>query len=201
MTPEEIEAKRLQDEAAAKKANEKTHSDKAFRQVSDDMHKYKSGMAELQAKLDQQGLDREDAERKSRESKEEYKSLYEESQSEVKGLRSDIEEKNNSFIKAQKLSAVKDKLGGFKKEVYNKFIDTSRVIIDNDGQVDLSTVDNEVARLKKEYPELIKVKQSSRLPNEQPESGDVNPKPVQKMTVDERNDLRRQLIEAKMKTT
>lgn len=180
-------------------APEKTHTDKAFGEMRDDMFKYKTGMKELQKQLDDIKVNSEKEQTLARERNNEYKELYEEELVKNKTLQDTIDEKNNSFLNAQKLSRVKEKLGSFKRTEYNKFIDTSRVIMDNDGNVDETTVDNEVARLKTEYPELIKVKASSELPDKAPESGKVNPKQVQKMSKSERMDLRQQLIEDRAK--
>lgn len=178
---------------------DKTHSEKAFRQVSDDMHKYKDALKELTASMETMKAEATEAKRVVLEKNEQYKELYETELLRNDELQKKLEDRNTSFITAQKLTAVKEKLGQFKKPEYNKFIDTSRIIVDNDGNVDLSTVDNEVSRLKQEYPELIKVKASSKLPDEAPESGEKIIKPLEKMTPQVRSDMRRKLIEERTK--
>ncbi len=181
------------------KEQEKTHSDKAFRQVSDDMHKYKGSVKELQAKIDQMNQERAEEQRKALEKNQQFEELYNAELKRNEALQQQISEKDSNFLKAQKLNAVKDKLGQFKKPEYNKFIDTSRIIVDSDGQIDQATVDNEVNRLKQEYPELIKAKVASQLPDEAPESGKSIEKPVQKMSQAERAEMRRKLIEERTK--
>lgn len=174
---------------------EKTYPEAAYNNVKDDMLKYKHELKDAMSEIKKMRDEQEQAARKAKELNNEYKELYEEQLKANEALKNTINEKNNNFLNAQKLSRVKEKLGGFKKQEYNKFIDTSRVIIDNEGNVDETTVDNEVARLKTEYPELIKVKASSELPNEAPESGHFNPKQVQELTKAERSEIRRKAIE------
>ena len=197
MTPEEIEQARIDAEKEANK--EKTHSDKAFRQVSDDMHKYKGALKDQEAENIKLRQRLDDIERSNLEQKEQFKDLYEAERSRNDELEKSMDEKNIKFLNSQKLSAVKEKLGQFKKPEYNKFIDTNKIVVDTDGQIDMSTVEREVDRLKKEYPELIKVKASSTMPSEQPESGDTQTKSVTIKTKDDRMNARRELIEQRSK--
>lgn len=185
--------------APVKPVDEKTHSDKAFRQVSDDMHKYKGEKQELQNKIDAMKAEQAEETRKALEKNSQFEELYNTELKRNDELQTQITEKDTNFLKAQKLAAVKDKLGQFKKPEYNKFIDTTRIIVDNDGNVDQSTVDNEVNRLKQEYPELIKAKVASELLNESPESGKSITKSLVKMSTAERADTRRKLIEDRSK--
>lgn len=178
---------------------EKVHSDKAFRQVSDDMHKYKQMVKDQQEQLDAIQREREEEKRKSMEKNQQFEDLYNAELKRNEELVQKLAEKDSSFLNVQKLNAVKDKLGQFKKPEYNKFIDTSRIIVDNDGNIDQSTVDNEVNRLKQEYPELIKVKAASALPDEAPESGKSIEKSLHEMTAAERQEIRRKLIEERSK--
>lgn len=178
---------------------EKTHSDKAFRKVSDDMHKYKAGekaALDRVAELEQQIADKERAEQ---EKNGQYKKLYEDQLKINSDLKNTLSEKDDKFLKVQKLNAVKEQLGEFKKSEYNKFIDTSKIIIDNDGNVDLTTVENEVNRLKQQYPELLKVQVNSDLPDEAPESGSILTKSVKEMSTDERSAARKRLIQERSK--
>ena len=178
---------------------DKMYSEKEFRGVSDDMHKFKGMVKELTVTIEGMSNEKKEDARKALEKNEQYKELYETELANNESLKQKIEKKDNDFLNAEKLSAVKDKLGQFKKPKYDKFIDTSRIIMDNDGHVDETTVDNEVKRLKAEYPELIKVKSSSRLPDEAPESGEVIPTPLKKMTKEQRMDARLKLIEDRTK--
>lgn len=181
------------------KEQEKMHTDKAFRQVSDDMHKYKQANKDLQAQIDQMRTEREEEKRQAMEKNQQFEELYNAELKRNEELVKQLAEKDSNFITVQKLNAVKDKLGQFKKPEYNKFIDTSRIIVDNDGNIDQSTVDNEVNRLKQEYPELIKVKVASKLPDEAPESGKSTEKPIHEMSDLERAEMRRKLIEERSK--
>lgn len=179
--------------------DDKTHSEKAFRKVSDDMHKYKSDNAELKSQIDKMNQLQEDEQRANLEKNDEYKKLYEDERHRNDDLQTKYDDRNSKFIDSQKINAVKDKLGQFKRSEYNRFIDTSRIIMDNEGNVDVMTVDNEVNRLKNEYPELIKAKKASKLPNQSPASGDPNKPPLSKLTSEERMDMRRKMIEERSK--
>ncbi len=189
----------IEDQKDETPPKEKSYPEAAYTQVKDDMLKYKHELKDAIAEIKSMKAARETEERQAKERNNEYKELYEESLDRIKVLEKSIDDKNTSFLNAQKLSRVKEKLGGFKKSEYNKFIDTSRVIMDNDGNVDETTVENEVARLKTEYPELIKVKASSELPNEAPESGNFTQKSVQELSKAERSEIRRKAIEERTK--
>lgn len=175
--------------------NEETVSKRAYDEVRTDMHKFKGLYKEMELKLQKMKEKQDEQARQDLEKNNEYKTLYEDERAKNAELYKQIDEKNENFIKTQKVMAVNEKLGEFKRPEYKKFIDLSKIVIDNDGNADITTVDAEVERLRKEYPELIKVKASSRMPDHEPESGGPINTPLEKMTAEQRNDLRRKIIE------
>ena len=180
----------------------KVHSDDAFRAVSDDMHKYKK--AQRAAELENEKLKKQidDSAKDKLIAKEQYKELYDSEVSRTTELEKKLSENTDKFINVHKKQAVIDKLGGFRRTEYNKFIDTSKIIVDDNGNVDEITVDVEVKRLKQEYPELLKRSKGGILPNNAPESGDpIGSKSFNKMTKEEKSQTRLSLLEDRYKDT
>lgn len=73
-----------------------------------------------------------------------------------------------SLIRAEKIEAVVDALGGSIDQKWIKLIDVSKVVINPEtGEVDKMTVANVAESLKREWPEMLKV--VSKLPPEAPQ--------------------------------
>lgn len=73
-----------------------------------------------------------------------------------------------SFVRAEKIDAVIDALGGTIDPKWIRLIDVSKVVINPDtGEVDKMTVANVAESLKKEWPEMFRV--PSKLPSEAPQ--------------------------------
>lgn len=177
----------------------KTHSHDAFKAVTNDMHKYKKERNDSQLKIEQLQKKIDDIAKDQLIAKEEYKELYETEVKKNMELENQLKEKNDKFINVHKKQKVIEKLGGFRKPEYNKFIDITKIIMDDNGDVDEMTVDVEVKRLKQEYPELIKKSKGSTLPNNAPESGDaIGSKTLKEMSKEERSQHRRSLIEKRV---
>jgi len=176
----------------------KTYTEDAFSKVMIEAKKAKSQRNSLQAELEELKAKNDDNERAALEAKSEYKDLYEAERLRNDELKKDRDSQNVKFIEAKKRSAVNDALGGFKKSEYMNFIDINKVLMDDSGVIDSSTIENEVTRLKQEFPELIKSSKSSRLPNDAPSGGSTNQKALTDMTKDEINAVRLKLIEQRI---
>lgn len=173
----------------------KMHTDAAFKDVSNDMHKYKKQKQVVELENEKLKKQISDKDTQQKVANEEYKELWQAEVDRGKKLEADRDADRDKFIDVHKKQAVIEKLGSFKRSEYNNFIDTSKIIVDSNGVVDEMTVDVEVKRLKQEYPELLKRSRSSIPPNDAPESGNSNiNKPLNKMNADERAQLRTQLI-------
>lgn len=113
-------------------------------------------------------------ERKELESKEEYKKLYESSKAENEELKNRVKSHEERWQDALKLNAFNSALGDTKKiePKYYGFIDTSKILIDPESnKVDPVSVQKEVDRVTRDYPELIKSTIKGNMPNNAPSSG------------------------------
>lgn len=113
-------------------------------------------------------------ERRELESKEEYKKLYESSKTENEELKNKVKSHEERWQDALKLNAFNSALGDTKKiePKYYGFIDTSKILIDPEtNKVDAVSVQKEVDRVTRDYPELIKSTIKGNMPNNAPSSG------------------------------
>lgn len=179
---------------------EKPKVDKsAYDAVSNDMHKYKGNIKILEAKIAQMEADNSSRETATLEQNKEFQRLYELEQAKNAELNSSLAEKSEKFIKSHKLNAVKEAVGGFKKKEYVKFIDTSKILVDDNGLVDENSVKNEVDRIRKEFPELLTKKSGKLPPSDAPNTGSEpqSKMNINNMSVEQMNEYRRKLLEAK----
>lgn len=156
----------------------------AYAKVSTDMHKFKSEAKALQAKLADIQAEQEAKDKAALEEKEQWHTLYKKAEEKLKGLETERQNERNKFVESHKINAVIQTLGGFKKPEYNKFIDSSKVEVTEDGSVDSSSVQSEVERIRREYPELLKTSNKTPLPSDAPRQ--FAQKSVKDMTADER---------------
>lgn len=125
----------------------------------------------MQRKLDTLLKDREESERKEKESREEYKELYENAKIQNDELLKKVTTHEERWQSAIKLNAFHEALGDGRKidPKYSGFIDTDKILIDPDtNEIDISSVQKEVKRVIAEYPEIVKSTSGNRLPNESP---------------------------------
>ena len=141
-------------------------SKKVLDQYKSDMFKYKSKMkdteSELQKLRDQIALQ----EKQTLEDSAEWKTLYEREKEEKTKALGELENKSKFFIDTSKRQSVIQKLGGFRKDSYASFIETSNINMNDDGTFNAESVLAEVDRIKQEFPELIKMTTLGKMPNE-----------------------------------
>ena len=136
---------------------------RAYKEVSEDMHKYKTQLRETQAKLNELNAKMEAERNRQLEDENRYKELYE-------GLKGKYEKETSQFKDIHKKNAVINKVGGLKRSEYAKFIDTSNIHMDENGMIDKESIDREVMRLQQEFPELINSNNFNNVNNNAPKS-------------------------------
>ena len=177
----------------------KTYSEKQYADIKDDMFKYKTAGKDKDSKIAELQAQIESAKTVELEQKQEYKTLFEAEKAKNVELLEDSAIKDEKFVTSHKINAVIEELGGFKKTEYVKFVDTSKVLVDDNGVVDKLTVDSEVKRIRQEYPELLKASKGGKLPSDAPRGSVAPKKSLGKMNRNEINDLRRSQIETRLK--
>jgi hypothetical protein len=174
--------------------NEDLVPKKAYLEINQDMHKYKSKLKETEALLNQLKAEKEAAEMQSLKENEQWKTLYEKTSGQLEELNNKRAQERDQFINYHKKNAVIRELGGFKKDEYNSFINVSNIEMDEQGNFNQESLINEVNRLKQTYPELIKGSVAQNLPNEAAKSPSIASKSYSLMSEAERRDLKMKLL-------
>lgn len=166
-------------------------SKKVVDEYKNDMFKYKSKMKETEAELQKLRDEKALFEKQKLEESQEWKTLYEREKEERAKALNELKAKSEFFIDTSKKNAVVQKLGGFKKDSYTRFIDTSKIDVREDGTFDEDSIGREVDRLKQEYPELLKIGVAQgKMPNEAPHNmGKPQDKNLGRMSSNELIDL------------
>lgn len=144
-------------------------SKKVVEEYKTDLFKFKSKAKEMEAEVqrlkDEQAL----REKATLEEQAEWKTLYEREKNEKAKVLQDLQAKSEFFVNTSKINTVVSKLGGFKKDSYTKFIDTSKIDVREDGTFDIDSINREVDRIKQEYPELLSIGPSNgKMPSNAP---------------------------------
>ena len=157
-----------------KKEEPKVEDELVSRKVLDvyknDMHKYKTRMKETEVELQELRDAKVLQEKQVLEEKEEWQILYEREKTEKVKMKEELDTKSSLFIDTSKKNAVIQKLGGFKKSDYAKFIDTGKIDVLENGVISEESIDREVDRIKQDYPELLLGKPTGKMPNESPQN-------------------------------
>lgn len=172
-------------------------SKKAYQDVSNDMHKYKNDLRDAKAMLAQIKADKEvaDKERLAEEGK--WQELYESNQGELESLRSARKDEQNKFVDYHKKNSVLNKIGGFKRDEYNNFIDVESIKMNEDGSIDDETLTAEIDRVRQNYPELLKKASTTKLPNEAPGGNQMGDFSGRDMNDTEKNAYFKQILKKK----
>ncbi len=169
-------------------------SKKAYKEVSQDMHKYKSELQSTKAKLAEIEAIQEAKEQERLEEQGKWEELYKKSQEQFKTLQSEREQEKSKFVDYHKKNSVLQKIGGFKRDEYNNFINVKDIQMNEDGSIDENSLTAEVDRIKQEYPELLKATPSVKLPKEAPNQGEIGNKSYEEMSEHEKAQLKRSLL-------
>ncbi len=169
-------------------------SKKAYQEVSSDMHKYKSELAETRARLAEMESIQEAKEKEALEQQGKWEELYKKSQEKFQTLQAEREQEKSQFVDYHKKNSVLSKLGGFKRDEYNKFIDVKSIQMNEDGSINEDTLTAEIDRIRQEYPELLKAQPSVKLPKDAPSYSEVGKKSFDQMSEKERTELKRKLV-------
>lgn len=171
-------------------------SKQSYLAVSKDMHTYKQKMKELTAQLEAIKADNEARDVAVLQEKEQWHDLYKKSEAKIQELQTVRDQERSKFLEGHKKNSVLQQVS-FKKQDYIRFIDVSKIEVNEDGSISPESVQLEVDRIRKEYPELIKTSAKETLPDAAPK-GAAN-KSYSEMTSEERDKERMRLILEKQK--
>ncbi len=160
----------------------------AFQEVSNDMHKYKSGMKNEKARANEAEAKLKAYEDDQLKAKEEYQTLYENE----KAARIKSEEagllKDKKMSDARKKAALKTELGNV-KDAYLVHANLDSIEIGDDDSLNSESVLEVANKFRSDYPELIPSSGSGNITNQAARTGDVtsnSPKSLVEMTMEEK---------------
>jgi len=152
---------------------------KALNDYKSDMFKYKGKAKELEEENQRLKMQKESLERDQLEKNEEWKTLYENERKAKSEAVDELSNKSKQFVDSSKKNAVVQRLGGFKKDEYIRFINTENIELNADGLIDSESLNKEVDRIKQSFPELLKTSEIGSLPTGAPSDvGAPKPKKV-----------------------
>src|SRR3990167_5454034 len=140
----------------------------------DTYKKLLSEKKKVQSELDKIRKETDEIKRKELESQNQYKELYESSKTETEKLKETLKGHEERWQDALKLNAFNAALGDTKRiePKFYGFIDTSKILVDPEtNKVDPVSVQKEVNRVNREYPEIIKSTVKGSMPSESPTGG------------------------------
>ena len=178
MSNEDLESKEQTGELNTDSPQEDFVSKKAYQDVSGDMHKYKTQLKETQARLNQLEAERQAAEKQALAEQGKWEELYQKNQAELEAVKQERAGEQNKFVDYHKKNSVLNKVGGFKRDEYNKFIDVNSIEMKDDGSIDETSLELEVDRIRQSYPELLKASSGTKLPNEAPKGNSIDVDPT-----------------------
>lgn len=172
-------------------------SKKAYGEVSADMHRYKGELKDMKAQLNQLQAEKEATKNEALAEQGRWEELYKGSQTNLDQLKSEREDESKKFIDFHKKNSVLQKLGGFKRDEYNSFINTESISLNDDGSVNEDSVMTEMDRIKQQYPELINIGSGSKLPNEAPAQQTIGDTNYNELDSHQQNDFMKNLLKGR----
>jgi chromosome segregation ATPase len=148
-------------------------SKKAYGEVSSSMHKYKSELKDTRARLNELEEEKRAAEKEALAEQGKWEELYNKNQEELTAVKNERANEQDKFVDYHKKNSVLNKVGGFKRDEYNKFIDVNAISMNEDGSIDNASLELEIDRIRQTYPELLKEGSGTKLPNSAPQSNDM----------------------------
>ena len=179
------EEQRLEEESQVPK--------KAFTEVSNSMHKYKSELKETKLLLNQMQAEKEATKNEQLAEQGRWKELYDKSQSSLEVSNNERKEEQDKFVNYHKKNSVLTKIGGFKRDEYNNFINVKSITLNEDGSIESSSLIKEVDRIRQTYPELLNGGSAEKLSSNAP-SNNVGDRDYNSLSLTEKDEYRKNLL-------
>ena len=138
-------------------------SKKAYEEVTSDMHKYKNGIKEKEAKINELMAQLKAQEEAKLQENEQWQEIAKRREAELEELKTQYTQKSSSFENALKRTALKQELGGKIKEEYLQFANLSAISMDEQGLVDVESLRNVANEFRKQHGQLIPQEQSNEI--------------------------------------
>ena len=149
----------------------------AYREVSSDMHKYKSGLKDEKARSSQ--LEAELAAIKENQMKEQqrFEELWKGEKAAREKEAQERSREKDLYLRSVKISALKNELGGKVKDDYLSFANIDSIELKEDGTLNSESVQNVANNFRQEHPSLIAKDSSVNITGSAPANGVITEQP------------------------
>ena len=162
---------------------------KAYKKVSEDMHKYKAEKKEMAMELARLKADLEAQQKAKLEEQNRFEELYRKAEQEKNNLLQERQQEKQLFVDAVKKSALKTELGGNIKDQYLNLADFSSIEVREDGSLDSETVREAANKFRQDHPALVPSSASGSINSIAPPVNPAisnQPKSINEMTKEEK---------------
>lgn len=149
----------------------------AYKEVSSDMHKFKSRAKEAEAKANELAERIKAIEEDKLKEQQRFEELYEREKTEREKERQERLQERNLYERAVKISALKDELGGKVKDDYLSFAQLDKIELKEDGTLSSESVQEVANAFRQEHPGLIAKDSSVNITGNAPANGVVTEQP------------------------
>lgn len=159
---------------------------KAYEEVTRDMHKYKNGLKEREAQINELRAQLKAQEEAKMQENEQWQELAKRREAELEEIKTQYSQKSSRFETAVKRTALKQELGGKIKEEYLQFANLSAIQMDEDGIVDSESLRQVANEFRKQHGQLIPKEHEGEITGHDSSIQEIrNEKPVSEMSADE----------------
>lgn len=161
----------------------------AYKEVSSDMHKFKSRAREAEAKANELAERLKAIEENTLKEQQKFEELYEREKAEREREAAERMREKELYLRSVKVSALKNELGGKVKDEYVSFANLDAIEIREDGTLSSESVQSVANAFRQEHPSLIATDSAVNITGTAPGSGVVTEQPektLANMTVEEK---------------
>lgn len=144
-------------ESGAETEKEQYVKREAYEGVTKDLHKNKSKVKDLAAKVAQLTAEKNASAEERLAEEKRWEELYRKRDSEMKELQDAISEREHNYLEAVKKNALKQELGGKIKDDFLVHAELNSIQFNEDGTLDKDTLHEVANSFRESYPELIPV--------------------------------------------
>lgn len=127
----------------------------AYKEVSSDMHKFKSRAKEAEAKAQELELRLKAIEEENAIKKQEFEKLWKTEKAEKERIEQERKRDKELYLRSVKLSALKNELGGNVKDEYLTFANIDAIELREDGTLSSESVQSVANSFRQAHPGLI----------------------------------------------
>jgi hypothetical protein len=128
---------------------------KAYEEVTRDMHKYKTGVKEKEAQINELKAQLKAQEEAKMRENEQWQEIAQRREAEMEELRTQYSQKSSRFETAVKRTALKQELGGKIREDYLQFANLDAIQMDENGIVNTESLRQVANEFRKQHGQLI----------------------------------------------